>query len=77
MSLSSDFAGLTSRDPFEAVFSMEKLFAEENLANQTKTDDEEAPSYFRLFDEDETEDYKSATGQKILGEFTSLFKGFS
>lgn len=78
LQLSGDFAGLTSEDPFEAVFSMEKLFADEDTTKKTTTDeDEEAPSYFRLFEDDTDEDYKSEAGTKILGEFTSFLKGFN
>lgn len=78
LQLSGDFAGLTSEDPFEAVFSMEKLFADETTTKKTTSDeDEEAPSYFRLFEDDTDEDYKSEAGTKILGEFTSFLKGFN
>lgn len=74
--LGGSYSGLTSGDPFESMASMESLF---DTAKETKTtEDKQAPSYFRLFDEEDTDDdYKSATGQKILGEFTSMFKGFS
>lgn len=71
------FSGLSSGDPFEAVVSLEGLF--DQAESSTDTDKEEsAPSYFKLFGDDkEDEDYKSKSGQKILGEFTSLFKGFT
>lgn len=77
LQLSDSFKGLTSEDPFEAVFSMEKLFADETPTKTTTSSDEEAPSYFRLFEDDTDTDYKSETGTKILGEFTSFLKGFS
>ena len=74
---SSLFSGLSSGDPFEALVSMQGLFDTEDKTTTT-TKEKETPSYFKLFEEDATdEEYKSKTGQKILGEFTSLFKGFS
>ena len=44
------------------------------IAVQLKSD----KSYFNLNldDDDDYEDYKSKRGQEILGEFTSMFKGF-
>lgn len=73
---SSLFSGLSSADPFEALTSVQGLF--DTGSSDTTKKEESAPSYFKMF-EDETKDtdYKSKTGQKILGEFTSLFKGFS
>jgi hypothetical protein len=77
LQLGSAYAGLTSKDPFEALVSIQGLFDTEDTDTAAKKDDT-APSYFKLFEDDTTdEDYKSKTGQKILGEFTSLFKGFS
>jgi len=74
---SSIFSGLSSGDPFEALVSMQSLFDTEDKTTTTAKE-EETPSYFKLFEDDTTdEEYKSKTGQKILGEFTSLFKGFS
>jgi len=76
---SSLFSGLSSADPFEALVSMESLFEEGDSAEKktSATKDETAPSYFNIFGDDNTEEYKSKTGEKILGEFTSLFKGFN
>jgi hypothetical protein len=74
---SSLFSGLSSKDPFESLTALQGLFNEDTKTT-TDTKDKSAPSYFKLFeDTTEDEDYKSKTGQKILGEFTSLFKGFS
>jgi hypothetical protein len=74
LTLGGNYTGLTSKDPFESLGSMESLFAEETSAAK----EEETPSYFRLFEEEtKDDDYKSESGKKILGEFTSLFKGFS
>jgi len=75
----SAFKGLSSSDPFESMVAIENIFptSEDNFTS-TKEETSSAPSYFKLFEDDKTdEDYKSKTGQKILGEFTSLFKGFS
>lgn len=76
LELSGAYAGLTSKDPFEALASMENLFS---TADKMETGSKEtAPSYFKLFeDETKDQDYKSKSGQKILGEFTSFFKGFT
>ena len=75
---SSLFSGLSSNDPFESLVSLQGLFEDDKKTTTTKEEDDTAPSYFRLFGDDDTdEDYKSKPGQKILGEFTSLFKGFS
>lgn len=78
LQLGGAYAGLTSKDPFEALTSIQGLLDEEKPATTTKESKDSAPSYFSIFGEDtEDEDYKSETGKKILGEFTSFFKGFS
>jgi hypothetical protein len=75
---SSLFSGLSSKDPFESLVSIQSLFDEEDKSKTTGTEEKPAPSYFKLFeDETKDEDYKSKSGQKILGEFTSFFKGFT
>jgi hypothetical protein len=74
---SSLFSGLSSSDPFEALVSMQSIFDDDTSKETTTKKDETAPSYFNIFGDDKKEEYKSKTGQKILGEFTSLFKGFS
>jgi len=66
-------------DPFASLGTIESFFGDEEKtpAVTTKKEEETTPSYFRMgFDSDEDEDYKSSTGQRILGEFTSMFKGF-
>lgn len=77
LTLGGAYAGLTSKDPFEALTAIQGLFDTEDKASTTTTKTDSAPSYFNIFGDDKTEDYKSETGKKILGEFTSLFKGFS
>lgn len=80
LQLSGSFAGLSSKDPFEALGALQNIFgAEEETPSTNKKKTTSAPSYFSIFtDSDkEDEDYKSKSGQKILGEFTSFFKGFS
>ena len=50
----------------------------ESTANVSDERKKELDSFFSLeLDPDKEEDYKSDTGKKILGEFTSIFKGFS
>lgn len=73
--------GLDFSDPFASLGTVESFFAEDEepsgktTKTTSKSDDES--SYFKLGFEDfgDDEDYKSASGQKILGEFTSMFKG--
>ena len=63
-------------DPFASLGTLQSFFDDEEQA----VDEEDAPkqdkSYFSLNLDDEDEDYKSKRGQEILGEFTSMFKGF-
>ena len=70
---SSVFAGLTSSDPFEALASIESLFPDDEKQVPEKEKEEKKPSYFTLFEEEE--ESPISTGDDILGEFTSLFKG--
>lgn len=73
--------GLDFSDPFASLGTVESFFGEDEEPSDTKTKttskSEEEPSYFKLGFEDfnDDEEYKSTTGQKILGEFTSMFKG--
>jgi hypothetical protein len=74
LQLGGAYAGLTSDDPFTALGSVSSLFG--SAESGTKTDQEKS-SYFKLLDDEEKETYKSKSGERILGEFTSLFKGFT
>jgi len=74
---SSLFGGLSSADPFEALVSIEGLFNDESTQTKTTTSASPAPSYFSLFDDTTSQDYKSETGKTILSDFTSIFKGLS
>lgn len=73
------YSGLTSKDPFEAMFSMEKLFdttsgaTKSTSATPSKTS---KSSYLTMLEDDTTENKKSSSGQQILDSFTSAFKGF-
>jgi hypothetical protein len=80
-----DFKGLNTSDPFASLMSLGSLFKEPSktttptTTTTTSKTSSSKSSYFKLF-EDETEDEalnKSKTGQQILGEFTSMFKGFT
>jgi hypothetical protein len=70
--------GLDTSDPFASLGTIESFFDEPAPTTTSKTTDTSLDSYFKLgLDEDEEEGYqKSASGEKILGEFTSMFKGF-
>jgi len=78
-----EFAEMDLDDPFASLGTIEGFFgSDEDETKESKADvsDErkkELDSFFSLeLDPDEEEDYKSDTGKKILGEFTSIFKGF-
>jgi hypothetical protein len=73
-------SGLDFTDPFASLGTIESFFADENAAEAKKdksssTDTTDTSDFFSLGSDEEDEDYKSATGQKILGDFTSMFKG--
>jgi hypothetical protein len=82
LQLGGAYAGLTSDDPFQALSSMTGLFGDTSSTTKTSTDSTKTgsvssgSSYFKLLD-DEEEPTKTKSAQKILGEFTSLFKGFT
>lgn len=67
--------GLDLSDPFASLGTIESFLDE----NTTTTDEKTEPSSSSFFslgsEEDEDTNYKSKTGEKILGEFTSMFKG--
>ena len=71
-------SGLDFSDPFASLGTIESFFADENAADAKSSANEDTDtnsSFFSLGSDEEDTDYKSATGQKILGEFTSMFKG--
>jgi len=71
-------SGLDFSDPFASLGTIESFFADENAAEDAKNADKDSDtdsSFFSLGSDEEDTDYKSATGQKILGEFTAMFKG--
>jgi len=78
-----DTKGIDLSDPFAALTSLGSLFETGETSDSTTTttskDTTKTPSYFNLFEDDTADEsmQKSQAGQKILGEFTSLFKGFS
>ena len=78
--------GLDFTDPFASLGTVESFFNDEatkyiskpektTTGSSTKTSTNDASSFFSLGSDEEDTEYKSVTGQKILGEFTSLFKG--
>lgn len=77
---SSLFSDLSSSDPFASLNAMESIFNDAKTTSTTTKDKSSSStsSYFKLFGDDTEEpDYKSKSAQNILGEFTSMFKGFS
>ena len=81
---SSMFSDLTSNDPFQALGSISSFFDDTSSTGTTSTSgttSTKTDSYFKLFDDTtgDTSDgsYKTQTGQNILDEFTSMFKGFN
>ena len=72
--------GLDFSDPLASLGTIEGFFEDENAAENKKdksssTDETDTSDFFSLGSDNEDTDYKSETGQKILGEFTSMFKG--
>ncbi len=71
-----EFIDLDTSDPFAALGSIEGFFQEDQQPEET--DKEKSSSFFSLdYGDDEDTKYKSSSGEKILSEFTSFFKGFS
>jgi len=73
--------GFDFTDPFAAYGTVQGFFDEDEREEREREKAEEGnekkeKSYFSLNLDDEDEDYKSKRGQEILGEFTSMFKGF-
>jgi ribulose bisphosphate carboxylase small subunit len=66
---------LDLRDPYAAFGTVEGLFDNEDTYAASSADKEERGMFSLGLDDEET-DYKSKTGSQILGEFTSMFKGF-
>lgn len=67
--------GLDFKDPFASLGTIQSFFGDED---QGSTDDtsEDKSDIFGLGLDDTSTSYKSKTGSQILGEFTSMFKGF-
>ena len=68
-------------DPFASLGKLESFFSddtEKSSSSKTdETDSTDSDSYFKLGLADEEDGYqKSKSGDQILGEFTSMFKGF-
>jgi hypothetical protein len=74
---------LTSSDPFESLGSIETLFGTDEEEKEINSKLEVTPTkktYFKLSEDEDTEDTstaKSKSGQGFLGSFTSAFKGFT
>jgi hypothetical protein len=68
--------GLDFNDPFASLGTIEGFLEDEDTTTKTeKTTSTNESDFFSLGSDEEDTDYKTPTGQKILGEFTSLFKG--
>jgi regulatory protein YycH of two-component signal transduction system YycFG len=74
-----------NEDPLSTFSKMSDLFGEsgnifdsDTIASKTEDEKDTESSYFKIFGDDEEEPLqKSKAGQSFLGEFTSMFKGFS
>lgn len=72
--------GLDFSDPFASLGTVESFFGDEEDTKTSKTTSSDIPSkpssFFSLdFEDEDDTNYKSKSGEKILGEFTSMFKG--
>lgn len=71
--------GLDLTDPFASLGTIESFFGDEtdtDASADSGSDTGTSSGFFKLgLGDEENTDYKSATGSKILGEFTSMFKG--
>ena len=67
--------GLNLKDPYQALGTIEDLFKDDTTTTTEDTTTKDK-SFFDLGSSDEESNYKTKTGQQILGEFTSMFKGF-
>jgi len=71
-------AQLDFSDPFASLGTIESFFGDDEepkTTSNTSSDEDTDSNFFSLGSDKDDEDYKSETGQKILGEFTSIFKG--
>ncbi len=70
--------GLDFSDPFASLGTVESFFTEDEEPAEEDAAVPKTSSFFSLGLEDTDQDsnYKSKSGEKILGEFTSMFKGF-
>ena len=68
-----EMKGLDLKDPYAALGSIEDLFGDGSKTTETT---QKSKGFFDLGSDEEDTNYKTKTGQQILGEFTSMFKGF-
>lgn len=71
---------LSTGDPFEALSTISSFFPEleDVVQEEDTTQDSSKSSYFRLFEDDETDaSEKSDAAKSYISEFTGLFKGFN
>ena len=70
-----EFIDFNTSDPFAALGTIEGFFADDD---QPEKETKKSSGFFSLDSEDDEDTkYKTPTGEKILSEFTSFFKGFS
>lgn len=67
--------GLDFSDPFASLSTVQGFFGDEDQ-DSTDSSSEKESDIFGLGLDEESNQYKSKTGSQILGEFTSMFKGF-
>lgn len=72
-----EFIDFNTSDPFAALGTIEGFFADDQEEEEEETTKKSSGFFSLDSEEDEDTKYKTPTGEKILSEFTSFFKGFS
>lgn len=71
-----ELKGLDFSDPFASLSTVQGFFGDEDQDSTDSSSEKESDIFGLGLDDDDSTQYKSKTGSQILGEFTSMFKGF-
>lgn len=71
-----ELKGLDFSDPFASLGTVQGFFGDEDQDSTDSSSEKESDIFGLGLDDDDSTQYKSKTGSQILGEFTSMFKGF-